>query len=105
MSRLFEQKWLRQYRMPVNYYAVAVDATGVVSFSHPHCEHCVTKTSKKGTTTWSHYVLEAKLVHRDGYCLSLGSEWVEDPTGKYNKQDCESKAFVRLAAKLKKKDK
>lgn len=102
MSRLFEQKWLRQYRMPGNYYAVAVDATGVVSYSYPHCEHCVTKVSKKGKTTWFHYVLEAKLVTRDGYCLSLGSEWVENPTGEYNKQDCESKAFVRLAAKLKK---
>jgi len=81
---------------------VAVDATGVVSFDYPHCDHCLTKTSKTGKVTWFHYVLEAKLVTSDGHCLSLASEWIENPEGDFVKQDCEQKAFVRLAAKLKK---
>jgi hypothetical protein len=102
MSRLFNQKWLRKYRLLNKYYLVAVDATGVVSFDHKHCEHCLTKTSKNGKVTYYHYVLEAKLVTRDGLCLSLASEWIENPEGDYVKQDCERKAFVRLAAKLKK---
>jgi hypothetical protein len=102
MSRLFEQKWLRPYRLLGKYYMVAVDATGVVRFDKPHCEHCLTKKSKNGKVTYFHYVLEAKLVTAAGHCFSLGSEWVENPSGDFNKQDCERKAFVRLAGKLKK---
>jgi hypothetical protein len=102
MSNLFDQKWLREYRLLNNHYLVAVDATGVVSFEERHCEHCLTKTSKKGKTNYFHYVLEAKLVTRDGHAFSLASEWIENPTGEFDKQDCERKAFIRLAAKLKK---
>jgi len=102
MSLLFEQKWLRNYRLLNKYYLVVVDATGVVSFNHRHCEHCLTKTnSKTGEITYFHYVLEAKLVTKDGHCFSLASEWIENPVGEYRKQDCERKAFLRLAAKLK----
>jgi hypothetical protein len=102
MSGMFEQKWLRDYRLFGSYYPVAVDATGTVSFDKPHCGHCLTKKSKNGKTTYFHYVLEAKLVTRDGHALSLASEWIENPSGDFDKQDCEQKAFLRLAAKLKK---
>jgi len=101
MSGLFGQKALRGDRLCGKYYPVAVDATGVVSFDHRHCPHCLTRTSKNGATTYFHYVLEAKLVTRDGLCLSLASEWIENPAGEFDKQDCERKAFTRLAAKLK----
>jgi hypothetical protein len=102
MSRMFEQKWLRDYRLSGEYYLVAVDATGIVSFDERHCEHCLTRTTKKGVTTYFHYVLEAKLVSRDGHAFSLASEWIENPADNFDKQDCERKAFIRLAAKLKK---
>jgi hypothetical protein len=102
MSRLFEQKWLRPYRLLGSYYLIAVDATGVVSFDKPHCKHCLTKKSKSGKVTYFHYVLEAKLVTAAGHCFSLASEWVENPSGDFDKQDCERKAFVRLADKLRK---
>jgi len=102
MSSLFEQKWLRDYRLLDTYYLVVVDATGTVSFDKPHCEHCLTKKSKKGKITYFHYVLEAKLVTSAGHALSLASEWIENPAGAFDKQDCERKAFIRLAKKLKK---
>jgi hypothetical protein len=102
MSALFEQKCLRPYRLLNKYYLIAIDATGVVSFDEPHCEHCLTRKSKDGKTTYFHYVLEAKLVTSDGHALSLASEWIENPSGEFDKQDCERKAFSRLAAKLKK---
>ena len=102
MSRMFEQKWLREYRLLDKYYLIAIDATGVMSFSERHCEHCLTKTSKTGEITYFHYVLEAKLVTCDGHAFSLASEWIENPEGDFNKQDCELKAFIRMAAKLKK---
>ena len=102
MSRLFEQKWLRDYRLLERYYLIAVDATGVMSFDKPHCEHCLTRKSKNGTVTYFHYALEAKLVTGDGHAISLATEWIENPKGDFDKQDCELKAFIRLAEKLKK---
>jgi len=100
---LFEQKVLRESRFLGKYYFVAVDATGMHTFDHKHCDHCLTKTSKNGVTTWFHYVLEAKLVTSSGFAISLASEFIENQTGRdYEKQDCEQKAFVRLAAKIKK---
>jgi hypothetical protein len=102
MSSLFEQKWLRDYRLLNKYYPVVVDATGTVSFDKPHCEHCLTKKSKAGKITYFHYVLEAKLISRDGHAISLATEWIENPVGDFDKQDCERKAFIRLAEKLKK---
>ena len=102
MSDLFEQKWLREYRLLGKYYLVVTDATGTVSFEKQHCEHCLTRKSKNGNVTYFHYVLEAKLVTGDGHAISLASEWIENPASDFNKQDCERKAFLRLAAKLKK---
>jgi hypothetical protein len=102
MSRLFEQKWLRDYRLLDKYYLIAVDATGVVTFEQPHCEHCLTKKTKGGKIIYFHYVLEAKLITSSGLAISLATEWIENPEGEFDKQDCERKAFVRLAAKLKK---
>ena len=83
-------------------YLVAVDGTGVVSYDHPHCECCLRKTSKKGTTTYFHHVLEAKLITPSGMSLSIGSEWINNG-GKteFDKQDCEREAFKRLAQKIK----
>jgi hypothetical protein len=103
VGSLFEQKVLRRFRFLGKYYFVAVDATGMHTFDHKHCDHCLTKTSKHGVTTWFHYVLEAKLVTSSGLAISLASEFIENQPGRdYEKQDCEQKAFARLAAKIKK---
>jgi hypothetical protein len=103
VGSLFEQKVLRHFRFLGKYYFVAVDATGMHTFDHKHCDHCLTKTSKHGVTTWFHYVLEAKLVTSSGLAISLASEFIENQPGRdYEKQDCEQKAFARLAVKIKK---
>ncbi len=103
VGSLFEQKVLRHFRFLGKYYFVAVDATGMHTFGHKHCGHCLTKTSKNGVTTWFHYLLEAKLVTSSGLAISLASEFIENQPGRdYEKQDCEQKAFARLAAKIKK---
>ena len=103
VSSLIEQKLLRKFRFLGSYYYVAIDATGTHTFDYKHCDHCLTKTSKNGVTTWFHYVLEAKLVTSAGHAISLASEFIENIPGRdFEKQDCEQKAFVRLAAKIKK---
>ncbi|MBP8669737.1 MAG: hypothetical protein KBI42_13240 [Bacteroidia bacterium] len=103
VSNLIEQKLFRKFRFLGTSYYVAVDATGTHTFDYKHCDHCLTKTSKNGVTTWFHYVLEAKLVTSAGHAISLASEFIENIPGRdYEKQDCEQKAFVRLAARIKK---
>lgn len=83
-------------------YVVAIDGTGTHSFTHDYSETCLSKTSKNGVTTYSHAVVEAKLVAENGFCISLASVWMENnEDGEHHKQDCELKAFKRLAAKIK----
>lgn len=101
VKTLLEKKVLHKYRLFGRWFVVAVDGTGVVSFSEPHCEHGLHRTSKTGKTTYFHPVLEAKLVTASGLAISLATEWIANPDGEYDKQDCERKAFVRLAAQLK----
>jgi hypothetical protein len=101
LQALLNKKTLHRFRLLGRYFIVAVDASGVMSFSKPHCDQCLHKTSKKGKTTYFHNVLEAKLIAPNGLALSLATEWIENPEGEYDKQDCEMKAFVRLAEKLK----
>ena len=101
VKTLLEKKALHKYRLFGKYFVVAVDATGTMSFADRHCEQCLHQTSKKGKTTYFHNVLEAKLITANGFAISLATEWIANPLTEYDKQDCERKAFVRLAAKLK----
>ena len=98
---LLERKVFRSNRYLNKWYRIAIDGSGVVSFDHQHCGQCLHKTSKKGKTTWSHQVLDARLVTPNGFSVSLATVWIENPGGEdYDKQDCERKAFQRLAVKL-----
>jgi hypothetical protein len=101
VKTLLEKKVLHKYRLFERWFVVAVDGTGVVSFGERHCEHCLHRTAKSGKTTYFHPVLEAKLITTSGLAISLATEWMVNPDGEYDKQDCEYKAFVRLAAQLK----
>jgi hypothetical protein len=98
---LLARRTLHKFRLFDTWFVVAVDATGVMSFSERHCDHCLTTTSTHGTVTYFHTVLEAKLVCANGFSLSLETEWIENPEGDFTKQDCERTAFKRLAARLK----
>lgn len=95
-------------------FIVATDGTGYLSFSERHCPHCLTQ-KHESKTVYFHPVLEAKIVHHNGLALSIGTEFIENPCphtpegeaarwSDYQtlKQDCELKAFLRLAAQLKK---
>ena len=101
VKKLLEKKVLHKYRFLRRWFVVAIDATGMMSFTEKHCEQCLHQTSKKGKTTYFHNVLEAKLITPNGLALSLATEWIANPTEAYDKQDCERKAFVRLATQLK----
>ena len=97
---LIRKKVLYGYRLLGIYFIVAIDGTGTISFSHRHCPHCLTRT-RNGKTLYYHPVLEAKLVTSNGFAFSLMTEFIENPGDKATKQDCELKAFYRLAERLK----
>jgi hypothetical protein len=104
--RLIRMKALDDARFQGN-FIVAVDGTGYLSFSHHHCPRCLTQKHSSGTISYLHPVLEAKLLTPTGLALSLASEFIENPPGRTpanyqeQKQDCELKAFDRLACTLK----
>lgn len=102
IQALLEKKALHRFRLMKRWFVVAIDATGVMRFSQQHCEHCLHSCSKRGKISYFHNVLEAKLITPNGFSISIATEWIENPEGEYDKQDCELKAFKRLAVKLKK---
>lgn len=102
---LIAKKVLYPHRLFERYYVVAVDATGMLSYDYPHCPHCLRQTQGE-KTRYYHPVLEAKLITPTGFAFSLMSEFIEnrddDPakSDPQRKQDCELKAFYRLAQRL-----
>jgi len=97
---LIDSKMLYPYRFLGRYFLMAVDGTGTLVYSRRHCPHCLTKTHN-GKTIYYHNVLEAKLVCPNGFAFSIMSEFIENPGENVTKQDCELKAFYRLAKRLK----
>jgi len=99
---LIRKKVLYRYRLFGRYFLVTIDGTGMLTFPERHCPHCLTMT-RHGRTIYYHPILEAKLVTRDGLVFSLMTEFVENPAQYPDKQDCELKAFYRLAKRFKKR--
>lgn len=102
VERLIDSKILYPYRLLGRYFLIAVDGTGVLTFSERHCPYCLTQTHN-GKTVYYHHVLEAKLICANGFAFSILSEFIENPAENATKQDCELKAFYRLAQRLKRR--
>ncbi len=103
VQQLIEKKVLHQFKL-FDCFMVSVDATGVIS-SDKDIFGCGLRKEYGETISYQYHVLEAKLVTECGLCIPLASEWIINEPGAqevFDKQDCEQKAFKRLAAKLKK---
>lgn len=99
-EKLIRNKVLCFGRLFDRYYVVAVDGSGTLTYSQRHCCHCLTST-QNGKTLYYHKVLEAKLVTPSGFVFSLMTEFIENPGENPSKQDCELKAFYRMAERMK----
>jgi hypothetical protein len=111
VRRLIRNKVLDSIRLQ-GAFPVVVDGSGYLSFKEQHCSRCLVHRHET-YTTYLHPVLEAKLVDPRGLALSIATEFIENPTepttvdpstlSTYEavKQDCELKAFARLAKDLK----
>ncbi len=92
-------------------YVVAIDGTQKWSGGVKFDSRLLSRTHRDGKTTYHVYVLEAVLVGPEGIAIPLMSEFCEnndpEPDGsivvaaRQQKQDCELKAFYRLAKRLK----
>ena len=100
VHRLVRMKALDHGRL-LGRFLVILDATGQLHFRQRHCSHCLQQKSGE-QTLYYHNILEAKLVTPEGLAISLDSEFIENTDPKASKQDCELKAFRRLAERLKK---
>jgi len=106
IRKLLRKRSFENARFLGKYWMVIVDATQLFCFTEKMDEHCLRKTTNKGTkdekTYYYHNVLEAKLVLGDDFIISIATEFIENEKEDVKKQDCERKAFKRLAEKLKK---
>ncbi|MEK5266587.1 transposase family protein [Weizmannia sp. FSL W8-0401] len=106
IKELLKKRSLESYRIEGKYWGVIIDGTGLHTFHEKHCKHCLRRayTNKETGETnvlYMHHVLEAKLVVGD-MVFSIASEFIENESENVSKQDCELKAFDRLAKKIKK---
>jgi len=97
---LLRKRMLEDSRLQGRYLLV-FDATRVLSSTRRHCPHCLVQRHASGGETYYHMVLEAKLVTPGGVALSVETEFVENLGENDPVQDCELKAFYRLAPRVK----
>jgi len=83
-------------------FLVAVDGVHFHTSSAP-IGHSTHRTHSNGTTEYMLTALQATVVSCTGVKIPLMTEFIENPDGDYDKQDCELKACKRLLGKLKEK--
>ena len=97
-SKLIRSRVFDKFRNLQGDFLIAVDGVHIHTRKGEH-SNCVYKTHGKEKDSY-YYVLEAKLVTQNGMGFSLASIFIENEK-EYEKQDCELKAFYRLAKILK----
>jgi len=107
VSILIEKRVFHKFRFFQQYSHIAIDGTGAYNWGEAPPEKiekiACTKVYKSGKAIFHTFLLEAVLVCKNGMTVPLMTEWIaNDEKQEYNKQDCESKAFKRMAVRLKK---
>jgi hypothetical protein len=107
LKYLVRKKVFDKYKLLDKWYMLAVDGTKIVTFKKRHCEHCLRRKigeNENGEKIYQyyHYIVNASLVTENGFCIPILTEFVENESPDVTKQDCELKAFYRLAPRLKK---
>jgi hypothetical protein len=97
---LLKRKVLDKWKF-MGRHNISIDGTGLFSYDYEPFPGCPYKVSKNGKKSWQVYVVEAKIICGNGLNLSIATEWYQNSEDISEKQDCERKAFVRLAKKIK----
>ena len=101
IKTLIRSKMFDKYKHD-GYFQIVVDGTGLSSHGYNLNNNCIKKKYKDGKIAYSKYVLECKLIVGN-IVISLDSEWIEnaESLNENQKQDCETKAFIRMAKRIK----
>lgn len=111
VTQLIRNKKFSRYLIN-NAYPIGIDGSQKIAFSTLWDEQLLQRrigpkvdpdSDEEQTYQYYVYVLEASLCFRNGMVIPLMSEFLEyqQGDGEQRKQDCESKAFHRLAARIK----
>lgn len=105
LARLIRKKKFRRYLIE-NRYPIAIDGTQKMvrkELLSPEWLQRRVKKAEGSDTQYYVYVLEANLVFSNGMVIPLMSEFLDYAEGDTSneKQDCETRAFYRLAERLK----
>lgn len=97
---LLRSKMFDKFRYD-GYIQLIVDATGLTALDYNLNGNCLTRT-RDGKIKYYKYVLEVKVVFFN-IVISIDSEWIENTNSntEKEKQDCEVKAFKRMAPRIK----
>ena len=112
VNQLIRNKKFTRYLIN-NCYPIGIDGTQKIAFSTLWDEHLLQRrtgpkvdpdSGEVQSYQYYVYVLEASLCFRNGMVIPLMSEFLEYEAGdgEQRKQDCETKAFHRLGARIKK---
>lgn len=101
VKTLIRSKMFDRYKYD-GYFQLVVDGSGLSSHSYNLNNNCIKKKYKDGKIAYCKYILECKLVVGN-IVISLDSEWIENENNlnENQKQDCETKAFERMAKRIK----
>ena len=102
VKTLLRSKMFDKYKYK-DCFQLLIDGTGLSSHNYNLNNNCIVKKYKDGKRAYCKYVLECKLVVGN-IVISLDSEFIENASSlnESEKQDCEIKAFKRMAIRIKK---
>ena len=104
LRNLFKQQFekcrklniIDSYRYLDDYLLVSIDGVEHFSSKNIHCPSCLTRDSKNGSTTYTHSMLCAVLIHpNESEVFVIGTEPIQQQDGS-EKNDCERNASKRL---------
>lgn len=89
----------KEFRRLTGRLTVLVDGSGKGSKDWEYSDKALHRKNHDGEI-WLTYVLEAVLVLENGMVIPLCTEFLENSGAEFDKQDCERKAWYRMAPKL-----
>ena len=91
----------KEFRKLAGRFTVLVDGSGKGSKDWNYDDKALHSNRQSGEI-WLTYVMNAVLVLENGMVIPLHTEFLENSGGAFDKQDCELKAWARMAPKLNK---
>jgi hypothetical protein len=82
-------------------FLLAIDATGYGASDRPYDDFCLTRTYSDDSKSYHRSALVAFIVLEEGFAIPIAVQFIENMEPNASKQDCEIKAFHRIAKKIK----